>query len=167
MNKSSFITKTLTAAVLAAVSSMSFAAGEVQYLASGVWGDGIVVTGNGFGYEARNFWVDAKVQNLAYNKVVGVRWTDNNWATYTNSAASYELTNADGTERWGVDVKPAGWVDYTRFGNPTWKNVTTGAVNSIPTGGQKIKFAIYYTVNGVTYWDNNNGQNYELNITNP
>ncbi|MDR0915071.1 MAG: CBM21 domain-containing protein [Oscillospiraceae bacterium] len=86
------------------------------------------------------------INNLGYNKNVFVRYTTDNWATYTDAAAGYESTypnfNYSGpsnVERWGFLV-------------------------NLPIADDSIEFAIGYTVNGETYWDNNFGENYSYEI---
>lgn len=74
------------------------------------------------------------VQNLGVEKKVGVRYTLDNWATYKDVDATYQYSTASNS----MDV----------FDIP-----------SFPSGA---KYAVYYTVNGVTYWDNNFGDNYSM-----
>ncbi|MCX7922197.1 MAG: CBM21 domain-containing protein [Clostridia bacterium] len=74
------------------------------------------------------------LKNLAYNKQVKVRYTTDNWATYNDVNATYGTDLGNGLEDWN-------------FSAP------------IPTGST-VKYAISYTVNGITYWDNNFGANY-------
>ncbi|MCX7923983.1 MAG: CBM21 domain-containing protein [Clostridia bacterium] len=76
------------------------------------------------------------VKNLAYTKVVKVRYTTDNWVTYKEVSASYGSSVQYNTELW-------------RFST------------TVPAG-TTIKYAISYTVNGVTYWDNNFGADYSL-----
>ncbi|MFP2925916.1 hypothetical protein ACLESO_12000 [Pyxidicoccus sp. 3LG] len=84
------------------------------------------------------------VKNLAYAKNVATVSTPDDWATSQEYAASYreQVPGSDGNlERWLITIPV-----YTN-GSPT-----------VPT----VRFAIRYTVDGVTYWDNNNGWNYSL-----
>ena len=77
--------------------------------------------------------VDIQLKNLGYDKDVRVRYTTDNWATYQEASGYYVSTFPDSyIERWEVYV-------------PTL---------------DPIKFAISYTAGGVTYWDNNFGDNY-------
>jgi hypothetical protein len=78
------------------------------------------------------------VANLGYSKVVGIRYSSDNWATYTDFDGEFA-----GSEN-----------GYDRF-----------RVQSYATVSPSIKFAVYYKVNGQTYWDNNNGANYEVTST--
>lgn len=71
-----------------------------------------------------------EVKNIAYVKQVGIHYRA-----------------ADGS--W--QRHPAQYKAPTRTGFESW----TLNMSSVPSS-----YAIYYTVNGVTYWDNNNGRNY-------
>lgn len=76
------------------------------------------------------------VKNLAYDKKVTVHYEYNNGA-WNDVAASYVKTNSsDGYEVWEFQTPDK--FDYSQ-----------------------MQFAIKYEVNGQTYWDNNNGKNYE------
>lgn len=70
------------------------------------------------------------VQNLAYTKNIGVRYL-NDSGTWINQAAEYSQSVTGNRELWRV-----------RLSSPP------------------STYAFYYTVNGVTYWDNNGGKNY-------
>ena len=76
---------------------------------------------------------DAVVQNYGYVKNVVVRYTTDNWATFTDYPLTYNYTNPDGTEHWG----------HFYISDPD------------------LEYCIYYQVNGQTYWANNFGQNYD------
>lgn len=80
------------------------------------------------------------VKNLGYNQKVTVHYNSNSMGnTWNDIPASYVKTNpSDGYEIWS-------------FQTPTCYE---GA------GPDNIQYAIKYEVNGQTYWDNNNGQNY-------
>jgi hypothetical protein len=84
--------------------------------------------------------IAADVRNIAYAKEVKIVYTVNNWTTSATKSLtynSYESNNANPNfERWTV-----------AFAIPK----TT-----------KVMYALSYTVNGVTYWDNNFGKNYTL-----
>lgn len=73
-----------------------------------------------------------EVQNLAYAKQVGVRYR-NAAGQWVNQAGEYMFSTPGNREAW-----------------------------RIPLDGPSSAFAFYYTVNGVTYWDNNGGKNYSL-----
>jgi len=82
-----------------------------------------------------------RVVNLSFEKEVYCRFTCNNWATWSESKASYIPSSSDH------------WSD--RF-------TATFTLSNL-NAGQKVQFAIRYRC-GTTeeYWDNNNGQNYSL-----
>lgn len=80
------------------------------------------------------------LKNLAYQKHVKVRYSVDNWATYQEYGASYLSADGNENEKWNFSV-------------------------DMPDTWSTVKFAVSYTVNGVTYWDNNFGQNYDLSQT--
>ena len=79
------------------------------------------------------------VKNLAYNKVVRVRYTLDNWKTYNDVDLTYE-TAISGTN------------------NEYWSTTL-----NVPMFTDDFEFCVYYQVNGQTYWDNNFGSNYDSN----
>lgn len=104
------------------------------------------------GEDRHNFadtWVYGVVslKNLGFAKQVKVVYSTNNWATTKTATATFNSNfwyglpttnpNALGVEEWNfaLDVGTA----------------------------TQVKYAISYTVNGQTYWDNNFGANYTLN----
>ncbi|MCP3140896.1 carbohydrate-binding protein [Pyxidicoccus xibeiensis] len=88
------------------------------------------------------------LKNLAYAKNVVTLSSSDNWATVQEFSAVYReaVPGSGGSqERWlfSIPVYPQG--------SPT-----------VPT----VRFAIRYTVDGVTYWDNNLGWQYSLSYPN-
>ena len=80
-----------------------------------------------------------RVANLSLHKRVVIRRSVNNWLTYEDSNASYVLNSNDGpTDRFSFCI---GVPHYFSAGN-------------------RVEFAVMYTVLGQTFWDNNNGINY-------
>lgn len=79
----------------------------------------------------------ALVKNIAYNKEVVVRYTTDNWNTYKDAPLKYESTTEYGDEKWSCEINTEG-ATYDTF-----------------------KYAIYYKVNGQTYWDNHFNLNYD------
>lgn len=78
------------------------------------------------------------VQNLAFDKKVTVHYSLDGGKTWADTAASYLKTNpSDNYEVW-------------KFKTPSSSEDFEGP----------IKYSIKYEVNGQTYWDNNNGNNY-------
>ena len=94
------------------------------------------------------------MQNWSYHKDCGIVWTTDGWTDRIGWAeAWYEGTIDDGRERWGVDLEHI--VDF-HF-------MAEGETNhDAYDNGYLFEYAIYYTVNGVTYWDNNGGDNYSI-----
>ncbi len=102
------------------------------------WG----VTQGAYGYytEIREFKVEVK--NLAYHKEVDVlcELTDGTWKFFP---LSFSNSTQEGTEIWSGTAKRSN-IPY------------------LVESGFKGKYAVRYKVNGQEYWDNNNGQNYEI-----
>ncbi len=88
-------------------------------------------------YVSGQLLVRAGVNNIAYNKVVGIRYTKNNWSSFTDANGFWTFHN----QYSNIDV----------FDILSDSNIQPGTA---------VKYAIYYKVNGATYWDNNNGKNY-------
>ena len=80
--------------------------------------------------------ITVTLQNYAYNKNVFIRYTNDNWNTYTDAPMSYNKTNADGTENW------------------------TGEVSVTASDYSDFEYCVCYQVNGNEYWANNFGENY-------
>ena len=93
----------------------------------------------GIGSVNRSFTI--RVKNSAYDKTVAVhhRKKDGSWLDLN---AYYYDTAEDGYETWKASI--------------SWNSQYSGAY----TYGEE--FAVKYTVNGSTYWDNNNGNNYHM-----
>lgn len=89
---------------------------------------------------AQNYTINAVVKNLTYNKIIKVRYTQDNWATYQDAALSYSSPyyNTD-YETWSVTL-----------------NLDENKMDS-------FQYCVSYEVNGQTYWDNNFGANYNRN----
>jgi len=87
------------------------------------------------------YWIDLKVQNLAYDKSVGIVWTDDNWQTVHPAYAQYEGALENGYEQWGVDISGR---TYSGFA---------------PT----VEYAAFADMNGNTYWGKeDNWKNYVI-----
>lgn len=88
-----------------------------------------------------------QVLNLAYEKKVTVHYSFTNWRIHTETTASWRSS--------GSRTKPgAPETDIFRFRLPV--------PPFILQPGSILEFAICYRVQGSSYWDNNNGQNYKL-----
>lgn len=80
-----------------------------------------------------------EIADVAYQKEVYVRYIVSGTATWIDVPA-YFVKNLYGKQVWQFDI------------------------DGIPYDGLNfdIQFCVWYKVNGQTYWDNNNGQNYRL-----
>lgn len=161
--KSTYLTK--KAGILAMLFSLmvgfagTSSAAEVAFRGHGSWN---VQTGTVPAYWAeKGVWVDATVENLGYSKEVSILWTDDDWTTSQTANLTYDYSLPNNYEVWGVDFAPMGRLDSYYIGS--WQNYVTSRTRS---GGTSvtIKYAIKYKVNGNTYWDSNNGNNYSLLI---
>ncbi len=81
-----------------------------------------------------------EVENIAYAKNVTIHYTTNGTTWQDTSAEYYQPT----------------WGNYE-----AWK-FQTPCIELGYRGSATITFAVKYEVNGQTYWDNNNGNNYSV-----
>lgn len=87
--------------------------------------------------------VGVLVQNLAYAKIVGVRYTTNNWATFN--------------EAFGTYIRA-----YPPASTPAQISAELWRV-AIPVGSASHgEFAAFYRVQNTTYWDNDFSLNYRF-----
>jgi len=90
---------------------------------------------------AGNLNVDVLVKNIAFAKQVAIVYTTNNWATFQNAFGSFSQPFAPPSSPQQLDAE-------------LWEIVA-------PVGlGKTGQFAVFYTVAGSTYWDNNFTLNY-------
>lgn len=82
-----------------------------------------------------NFTGSVLLKNLNYMKDVKVVYSTDNWATTNNGTLAYFSSLGNSLERWNFNL-------------------------GLAYGSTQVKYAFSYTVNGVTYWDNNFGSNY-------
>lgn len=95
-----------------------------------------------YSYAANSFVnITAEIRNIAYAKEVTMVYSTDNWATTHNYPLNYDSTT------YIINDSP----EYERW----------SASFSIPIA-TKVNYALSYKVNGITYWDNNFGQNYTL-----
>ncbi len=84
-----------------------------------------------------------RVANLAYNKTVFIRWTTDNWISCQDTRANYCYSSEQYTHdsfTFTLDV-------------------------SLPVRGHDgvcVELAIGYQVNNALYWDNNQGENFQI-----
>ncbi len=80
--------------------------------------------------------VDVGVQNLAFDKVVGIVFTTDNWATVQTAFGSNVSTMKSGLEVWHITA---------------------------PLGpAAEVRLAVFYRVLGNEYWDNNFWRTYTV-----
>ena len=84
------------------------------------------------GATSESFWVDLAVRNDAYQKEVGVVWSQDGFRTSHIALAAYEAALAGGRERWGVEVK-----DFAS----AWSGQAP-----------EVEYAAYVKMNGKTHW---------------
>jgi hypothetical protein len=83
--------------------------------------------------------VGVAVKNLAFTKQVGIVYTSNNW---TNAQVGF-----------GIFQK-----EYQPSPLPAQAQVESWEIHA-PVTASSAQFAVFYTVNGTTFWDNNFGRN--------
>ncbi|XP_026884293.2 protein phosphatase 1 regulatory subunit 3B [Electrophorus electricus] len=83
-----------------------------------------------------------KVKNLSFEKSVKVRATFDTWKTCTDVDCHYVNDTYSGSEWDTFSLE----VDLPEQMRPH----------------ERVEFAVFYVVNGLTYWDNNLGQNYRI-----
>lgn len=117
-------------------------------------GDAIAVRDAGSWYEyacgyscwrEQSFWVDLDVRDDAYDKRVGIVWTDDAWATHHVAYAAYERELGGDREQWGVDVQ----VGYF-----------TGPFDEL-----EVEYAAFVEIDGVTTWDPANNHHVVTRVT--
>lgn len=134
-------------------------AGEVTRIADGSWLGAATYDLNGNFTQPANLWVDISAQNVGYGKHVGIRWTDDNWATWHDAEAWYEGSLGGGREQWGVDIVPMGtWAisgDKSKYHQWDGDWIFADAVT--------IEYAIWMSYGGATWWDGN----YAVSLAHP
>lgn len=92
------------------------------------------------------------VRNIAYAKNVQLIYTTNDWSTSTSLNANYTVESQ------------TGWCSLISW--PNAYSIERWKISSVPVTGSSIKFYISYTVNNITYYDNNYGANYNVSSQN-
>jgi hypothetical protein len=88
--------------------------------------------------------LEVAVKNLGYAKEVNVVYTTDKWLTTKVAKGFFAKIYDAKQEKWVISTVISAY-------NPGSSD------NSYAT---EVEFALAYKVNGITYWDNNNGQNY-------
>lgn len=91
-----------------------------------------------YGGDQANFIANFILKNIAYEKIVTVVYTTDNWNTVKTGQAVYKESIPGNLEIW------------------TFRD------DFIPLEATEIEFAVEYKVNGQSYWDNNYGSNYKI-----
>ena len=99
---------------------------------------------------ATNLIGQITLRNIAPAKNVKVIYTTDNWATTKEAAAGFSPYFAMG---------------YSYVSNPNSLGFEEWTYNLEVGNASKVEYAISYTVNGKTYWDNNQGRNYVTTIS--
>ena len=87
--------------------------------------------------------VSVLLRDLNFTKQVGLVYTTDSWATFHTVSGLFQ-------DR------------YPPFGHPSQPNAESWHI-AAPVGiGQHGQFAVFYSVNGTTFWDNNFGSNYSF-----
>jgi hypothetical protein len=128
-----------TGLMIAAASSQALAANEVQLVAA----YSSVNSYRGISSQSSSYHI--YVQNLSSTKQVAVRYQKLN-GEWAEMPAAYVRTLGDGRELWSTSI---GFCINNCYGDPAQST--------------DVNFAVKYTVNGQTFWDNNGGSNYFLN----
>jgi hypothetical protein len=107
-----------------------------------------VESGGGFTFDTGWFEGEILVDNLAFNKRVGVAYSRDGGATWNNVDGAY--------------LGAVGAVASNVSGVEVWKFKTPQL--NIEPGSDNYRFAVFFEVTdwGVSYWDNNFGQDYFL-----
>ncbi len=88
-----------------------------------------------------NLEVDILLRDLAFAKQVGIVYTTDNWASSHTAFAGFRQ-------------------NFAPFGAPDQPNAQLWILKVNVGVGSKGQFAVFYAVNGETFWDNNFGRNF-------
>lgn len=92
------------------------------------------------------------VKNLAYAKQVKVVYSTDGWATSNTATAVFSPT-------YWYALAGSAAPNPNKYGSEEW--TYTLAIGPTAT---RLDYAVSYTVNGQTYWDNNFGRNYSAKV---
>lgn len=91
------------------------------------------------------------VKNLAFAKTVEVNYSTDNWATVNVATATYSPSFWSGAYSSAPNPNSYGFEEWN-YGIPVGNTAT------------RVDYVFKYVVNGMTYWDNNFGNNYVSTI---
>lgn len=95
------------------------------------------------------------LQNYDYSKTVEIHYTYDNWQTTHIGYATYQPTV----------MKGYSWVRYPNANNVEIWSFNTRGDEAQNENATEVKFAVKYTVDGATYWNNNRGANFTVPVT--
>lgn len=93
------------------------------------------------------------VRNVSFHKYVALRYTINEWVTFSETQGIY----SSDVRKFDRDA------GYDRF-------VVSIPLNAFPSSSLNtsvLKFCVHYIANESEFWDNNGGKNYEVYLRNP
>jgi N-acetylneuraminic acid mutarotase len=133
--------------------------GEVRHMKGGTWSDYLSSNGNGGSIYMGHIWVDIRAKDLCYGKVVGIRWTADDWKTHKDTVAEYKEKLDGGYERWNCSLETGTYCLNAMVGSSP-----TGRGN---IGAHRIRYAVFFQAGGRRYWDSNSGFDYTLDFAEP
>jgi hypothetical protein len=95
------------------------------------------------------------VKNLAYDKSITVRYTFDNWDTFTDLAAYFTSSASPFLDKFQYDIDLASMLDASL---DTYRRTRR---QGFP---MEMQFAVRYESNGQVFWDNNDGRNHRIEI---
>ncbi|RNA38958.1 phosphatase 1 regulatory subunit 3B-like [Brachionus plicatilis] len=116
-----------------------------------------------YDYENKIIKSIVRVRNLSYEKRVYARITINNWASFYDLDAIYIRSDKNSKEK--LSNQP---IVYDYFGFcvlvPERANFLSNLIDPKPFEDctLRVEFALCCTQNGISYWDNNAGENYKF-----
>ncbi|KAJ3069696.1 hypothetical protein HK102_006857 [Quaeritorhiza haematococci] len=114
-----------------------------------------------------------QVKNLAFRKQVFVRYSTNNWETFSEVPALYRGPAIEvvagcfggirgcGIDRFMFEIDLAAM--FNDLEPPPYPTPVNNCLGMTSPKSQ-LQFAVRYEVNGDTYWDNNDGKNYQVEL---
>lgn len=137
-------------AIAITLTSPALAGHVVQGEDDGCWVSAVEWDENGRETKQVSAWIDYSLPNWSYDKDTGIVWTTDDWQTVNWADGWYESTRWDGRERWGVDIQPA----QAFLMHP-----------QVPGGDVVFEYAIFYRIGGASWWDDNGGANYTIDLS--
>lgn len=95
------------------------------------------------GRSSNSIYGSIVLKDLGYDKIVKVRYSTDGWQTFHETDAYYQPSYETDVQVWEFNTIKNSYIPWS-------------------TGGE---YVIKYTVNGITYWDNNFESNYSFSPT--